>query len=175
MIDKTLVQYQRTAQWYRFNLLVVEKSKGTRHESTLRQLARKRRSPMRCSIHWIVVVALAVNLMGVRMVFAQGIPGAGSMPGKAGTAAEQGKAGMGSVPGKAGTAAEQGKAALVNINTDDEAKLTSLKGIGPAKAKAITQYRQEHGPFKTVDDLKNVSGIGDKTLAALRPFITVGP
>jgi competence protein ComEA len=73
---------------------------------------------------------------------------------------------MGSVPGKA---------ALVNINTADEATLTSLKGIGSAKAKAITQYRQEHGPFKTVDDLKKVSGIGDKTLAALKPFITVGP
>jgi competence protein ComEA len=67
-----------------------------------------------------------------------------------------------------------GKAALVNINTADEATLTSLKGIGPAKAKAITQYRQEHGPFKTVDDLKKVPGIGDQTLAALKPFITVG-
>jgi len=94
------------------------------------------------------------------------MPGAGAVPGKAGTAAEQGKAGMGSVPGKAG---------LVNINTADEATLTSLQGIGPTKAKAINQYRQEHGPFKTVDDLKKVSGIGDKTLAALKPFITVGP
>jgi competence protein ComEA len=97
------------------------------------------------------------------------------MPGQAGTAAQQGKAGMGSGPGKPGTAVEQGKAARVNINTADEATLTSLKGIGPAKAKAITQYRQEHGPFKTVDDLKKVSGIGDQTLAALKPFLTVGP
>ena len=89
-----------------------------------------------------------------------------SMPGKAGTAAEQGKAGMGAVPGKA---------ALVNINTADETQLTALQGIGPTKAKAITQYRQEHGPFKSVDDLKKVSGIGEQTLAALKPFITVGP
>ena len=88
------------------------------------------------------------------------------MPGKAGTAVEQGKAGMGTVPGKA---------AQININNADEAQLTSLKGIGPTKAKAITQYRQAHGPFKTVDDLKHVSGIGDQTVAALRPFITVGP
>ena len=115
---------------------------------------------------WIVVVALAVNLLGGGMVFAQTMPGASSVPGKAGTAVEQGKAGMGAVPGKA---------ALLNINTANEEQLTALKGIGPAKAKAITQYRQEHGPFKTVDDLKHVSGIGDKTLAALRPFITVGP
>jgi len=112
---------------------------------------------MRCSRQWVVVVALAVNLMGGGMVFAQNMPGAGS------------------VPGKAGTAVEQGKAALLNINTADEAQLTALKGIGPSKAKAITQYRQEHGLFKTVDDLKHVPGIGDKTLAALRPFITVGP
>ena len=121
---------------------------------------------MRCSIAWIVVVALAVNLMGGGIVLAQGMYGTSSPPGKPG---------MGSVPGKAGTAVEQGKAALVDINKADEATLTSLKGIGPTKAKAITQYRQEHGPFKTVDDLKKVSGIGDKTLAALKPFITVGP
>ena len=120
---------------------------------------------MRCSIAWMVVVALAVNLMGGGIVFAQSTPGAGSMPGKAG---------MGTMPGKAGAAAEQGKAGLININTADEATLTSLKGIGPSKAKAITQYRQEHGPFKTVDDLKKVPGIGDQTLAALKPFITVG-
>jgi len=121
---------------------------------------------MRCKIAWIVVVALVVNLMGGGIVLAQGTYGTGSPPGKAG---------MGSVPGKAGTAVEQGKAALVNINTADVETLTSLKGIGPTKAKAITQYRQEHGPFKTIDDLKKVSGIGDQTLAALKPFITVGP
>lgn len=61
----------------------------------------------------------------------------------------------------------------VNINTADEAGLQTINGIGPAKAKAIIQYRLENGPFQTVDDLKNVSGIGDKTLEQLRPFITV--
>jgi competence protein ComEA len=121
---------------------------------------------MQCNRPWIVIVALVVNLLGGGLVFAQNMPGASAVPGKAGTSVEQGKAGMGAVPGKS---------ALLNINTADEAQLTTLKGIGPTKAKAITQYRQEHGPFKTVDDLKHVSGIGDKTLAALRPFITVGP
>jgi competence protein ComEA len=121
---------------------------------------------MRHRMQWLVVVTLAVYLMGTVMALAQGMPGASSMPGKAGTAAEQGKAGMGTVPGKA---------ALVNINTADETQLTALQGIGPTKAKAITQYRQEHGPFKSVDDLKKVAGIGDKTLAALKPFLTVGP
>ena len=122
-------------------------------------------------MQWLAVVTLLVHLMGTVMVLAQGTPGTSSMPsmpgpGKAGTAAEQGKPAMGAVPGKA---------ALVNINSADEAQLTALQGIGPTKAKAITQYRQEHGPFKTVDDLKKVSGIGEKTLAALKPFITVGP
>ena len=120
---------------------------------------------MRRKMQWLVVVTVAVHLLAAGMVLAQGMPGTSSMPGKAGTAVEQGKAGMGAVPGKP---------ALININTADEAQLTSLKGIGPTKAKAITQYRQEHGPFKTVDDLKKVSGIGDKTLASLKPFITVG-
>lgn len=121
---------------------------------------------MRRRMQWLVVVTLVVHLMGTVMALAQSTPGTSSMPGKAGAAAEQGKAGMGAVPGKA---------ALVNINTADEAQLTGLQGIGPTKAKAITQYRQEHGPFKSVDDLKKVAGIGEKTLAALKPFITVGP
>lgn len=64
-------------------------------------------------------------------------------------------------------------AGKVNINTADEAALTSLKGVGKTKAKAILDYRQKNGPFKSVDDLKNVKGIGDKTLAKLRDQITV--
>ena len=110
-------------------------------------------NPMRRRMQWLVVVTLVVHLMGTVMAFAQSTPGASSMPGKAGAAAEQGKPGMGAVPGKA---------ALVNINTADETQLTALQGIGPTKAKAITQYRQEHGPFKSVDDLKKVSGIGEQ-------------
>jgi len=121
---------------------------------------------MRRRMQWLVVVTLVVHLMGTVMALAQSMPGTSSMPGKAGASAEQGKTGMGAVPGKA---------ALVNINTADETQLTALQGIGPTKAKAITQYRQEHGPFKSVDDLKKVSGIGEQTLAALKPFITVGP
>jgi competence protein ComEA len=63
-------------------------------------------------------------------------------------------------------------AGKININTADEAALTSLKGIGKTKAKAIIDYRQQNGPFKTVDDLTKVKGIGDKTLAALRAQLT---
>ena len=50
--------------------------------------------------------------------------------------------------------------------------LERLPGIGPAKAEAIAAYRTEHGPFRTVDQLMEVSGIGEATLEALRPYIT---
>lgn len=61
----------------------------------------------------------------------------------------------------------------VNINTADVAELTTLSGIGQKKAAAIISYREENGPFKTVEDLKEVSGIGEKTVEKLRPSITV--
>ncbi|MDF0606490.1 helix-hairpin-helix domain-containing protein [Neisseriaceae bacterium TC5R-5] len=63
--------------------------------------------------------------------------------------------------------------AAVNLNTATPQELETLSGIGPAKAKAIIDYRTKNGPFKAVDDLKKVSGIGDKTLETLRSNITV--
>ncbi|WP_293765589.1 helix-hairpin-helix domain-containing protein [uncultured Aquitalea sp.] len=63
--------------------------------------------------------------------------------------------------------------AAVNINTATQEQLESLNGIGPVKAKAIIDYRAKNGAFKSVDDLKNVSGIGDKTLEKLRKDIAV--
>lgn len=62
---------------------------------------------------------------------------------------------------------------LVNINTADESLLMTLSGIGPSKAKAILAYREEHGPFQKTEDLKNVTGIGDRTFENLQDFITV--
>ncbi len=62
----------------------------------------------------------------------------------------------------------------VNINTADAATLAgSLRGIGRSKAEAIVAYRSENGPFKSVDDLVNVKGIGAKTLEQLRPMISL--
>ena len=61
----------------------------------------------------------------------------------------------------------------VNLNTATEAELTTLPGIGPSKAASIITYREENGGFKTVDDLKNVSGIGDKTFDKLKDAIKV--
>lgn len=76
------------------------------------------------------------------------------------------------VPAVRAIAAE---AKQININTATADELATLKGIGVAKSQAIVEYREKHGPFKTVDDLKGVSGIGDKLLEQLRPNITAGP
>ena len=74
-------------------------------------------------------------------------------------------------PGPAGNyAAGDGK---VNINTADAAALETLPGIGPSKAEAILEYRNTNGPFQTVEDLMNVSGIGEKTFEKLKDKIMV--
>lgn len=62
---------------------------------------------------------------------------------------------------------------LVNINTADEAGLTTLSGIGPSKAAAIIAHREEHGPFASIEALKDVTGIGDKTFEKLKDAISI--
>ena len=64
-------------------------------------------------------------------------------------------------------------AAALNINTATKDELVALNGIGPAKAQAILDYRKANGPFKSVDDLRNVKGIGAKRLEKLRPELAV--
>ena len=61
----------------------------------------------------------------------------------------------------------------VNINTASAEELTSLKGIGQTRAESIVAYRQEHGAFAAVEDLKSVSGIGDATYQKIADAITV--
>lgn len=62
---------------------------------------------------------------------------------------------------------------LVNINTADVDRLTTLKGIGPATAQKIIDYREQNGAFKSIDEIKNVRGIGDKKFAAIKDRITI--
>ena len=66
--------------------------------------------------------------------------------------------------------------AAININTATTDELVALPGIGPAKAQAIVDYRKAHGPFKTIEDLKDVKGIGAKRFEKLKPDLAVtGP
>jgi len=64
-------------------------------------------------------------------------------------------------------------AALVDLNTADQTALESLPEVGPVTAQAILAWRTEHGAFTSVDQLLDVDGIGDATLAKLAPFVTV--
>ena len=64
----------------------------------------------------------------------------------------------------------------VNVNKADATTLAAgIKGVGEAKAEAIVAYRKEHGPFKTIDDLTQVPGIGERIVEINRANITVGP
>lgn len=56
----------------------------------------------------------------------------------------------------------------VNINTANADRLATLKGIGPALAQRIIEYREQNGAFKTIDEIKNVRGIGEKKFAAFK-------
>jgi competence protein ComEA len=62
---------------------------------------------------------------------------------------------------------------LVNLNTADQAALETLPGVGPVTAKAILEWRAEHGAFTAVEELLEVSGIGDATLAEIAPHVTL--
>lgn len=69
-----------------------------------------------------------------------------------------------------GTDQKDGK---VNINTADDTELQTLTGIGPAKAAAIIDHREKNGPFKAIEDLKLISGIGEKSFEKLKEQIKV--
>ncbi len=65
-------------------------------------------------------------------------------------------------------------AGQVNINTADaETIAAELNGIGPSKAKAIVAYRTKHGPFRSVDDLSLVKGIGERTVERIRTDVQI--
>jgi len=63
----------------------------------------------------------------------------------------------------------------IDVNLAAPGELVAVPGIGPSHAEAIVLHRVRHGPFRTVDDLAAVDGIGPGLLAALRPFVCVRP
>lgn len=71
------------------------------------------------------------------------------------------------------TSSTQEDSGKININVADETQLITLPGIGPAKAKAIIAHREEHGKFQSIEGLKDVTGIGDKTFEQLKDLIDI--
>ncbi len=68
--------------------------------------------------------------------------------------------------------AEQTEGSLIDINTASPELLQTLTGIGPAKAHAIIDYREVHGPFARIEDIINVPGIGEATFESIKDHIT---
>jgi competence protein ComEA len=103
-----------------------------------------------------------------------GGPGTGGA-GTGGTAA--GGAGVGGAGGGAAaggaTATGAGASGPVNLNSATAAQLEDLPGVGPVLAQRIIDWRTEHGRFASVDELGEVSGIGEKIFATLQPKVTV--
>ncbi len=64
-------------------------------------------------------------------------------------------------------------AAPVNLNTATAEQLATIPGVGPKMAERIIDYRQKNGGFKKVEDLMNVSGVGDKSFLKMKPLITI--
>jgi competence protein ComEA len=64
---------------------------------------------------------------------------------------------------------------LIDINTASAAELEELPGIGPTTAQKIVEYREQNGPFISIEDIINVSGIGPGTYERIKDLITVGP
>ncbi len=74
---------------------------------------------------------------------------------------------------EAAESADGQQTAKVNINTAQKDELMTLKGIGEARAEDIIAYRQEHGPFQTIEDIMQVSGIKEAAFARIKDDITV--
>jgi competence protein ComEA len=75
--------------------------------------------------------------------------------------------------GDVSSASAQSQDGKININTATSAELQTISGIGESKAQKIIDYRNANGNFKSIDELTNVSGIGDKTLESIRDKICV--
>ena len=98
------------------------------------------------------------------------VPRLGSDGAGAVVAAEEAPAGP-----TAAVAAAPDAAAPIDVNAASAAELDALPGIGPVLAQRIVDYRREHGPYGTIDELANVEGISPRMVGELRPLVTVGP
>jgi competence protein ComEA len=109
-----------------------------------------------------------LGLLNLARVLVDGEQVAVGVPGAAAAQAPTGGTTAALVPG-----APETSAPLVNLNTASQAELEELPGVGPVTATSIIDWRTENGGFSTVDELVEVSGIGEVTLAELRDLVTV--
>ena len=132
----------------------------------------------------------AVNVVSVETQDGQtsqitpgGLPDAGAEITQPGRPSDEGRTGSDAPPpgagGDAGQAATQPGAprngdGRININTASRSELMDLPGIGPVLAERIIEYRTRNGPFSRVEDLRNITGIGEKRFEAIQDKITVG-
>lgn len=114
------------------------------------------------------VDTVGLNLARVLVDGEQIVVGRPAPGGVAAPAASAPGSATGTAPGAAG-----GTTPMVNINTASLTQLEELPGVGPVTAQAIAQWRTEHGAFSSVDELLEVSGIGEATLSEMAPFVTL--
>lgn len=96
-----------------------------------------------------------------------------SESGGGGTASAGGASGSLSGQGAQGSADDGSSLTFININSADSTDLQKIPGVGPATAAKIIAYREQNGYFRRKEDIKNVSGIGDKTYEKMKDIITV--
>ena len=80
-----------------------------------------------------------------------------------------------SVAAQSKAPAKPASTAIVNLNTASANDLEGLPGIGAKTAARIVEYRQKNGPFKKIEELMNVRGVGEKNFLKLKPQLAVGP
>jgi competence protein ComEA len=118
----------------------------------------------------LTTIDLAAPLVdGEQVLVARAVRGA--LAGTSGTSI----GGSAGPAGSAGSAAEAGGtgAAIVDLNSADSTTLDSLPGVGPVLAQRILDWRSAHGRFSSVDELDEVSGIGDKLMSEIKPHVRV--
>jgi competence protein ComEA len=145
---------------------------GARVAAALQRAGGARRHADRAAVN------LAAKLADGQQVFvpARG-PGGASAAAVSARSTGAGSAGAGSAvaagggSGAGGAGSGVGAGARVSLTNATQAQLEQLDGIGPALAQRIIEYRQQHGGFRSIDELREVSGIGDKRFAALKGSI----
>ncbi|MEU7178574.1 MULTISPECIES: ComEA family DNA-binding protein [Streptomyces] len=108
---------------------------------------------------------------GEQIVVGTGAAGSGQVAGAGGAGASGGAAGPGAGAGNGPPGAVGLPAGPVSLNTATEQQLDALPGVGPVMARHIIEFRTRHGGFTSVDQLRQVKGIGERRFADLRPLV----